>query len=170
MSSDRERSVSHSDTGETVVTIPIVKVAPIVEFGGLLADDAVIKSASDVERDECRRVDDGSDVTTLSSLWLKGLAAATIYSTGIMFLCLLLFRDGSRYTASRLPDDPYLVAGSAIFGAAICGLDLMGLQSRLGNQNSVTFSFRLWFALGLGILLVVWTFATTKFWLSILVG
>jgi len=169
MSPNRERSVSHSDTGETVVTIPIVKVAPIVEFGGLLADDAVvIKSASDVESDECQRGDDASDVTTRLSLWLRGLGTATVTHTAITFVSLLVFFRHWERTEVR--PDPYIIAGCSILGAIGCGLDLMNLQSRLAKHNSVTFSFRLWFALGLGILLVVWTFATTKFWLSILVG
>lgn len=169
MSPNRERSVSHSDTGETVVTIPIVKVAPIVEFGGLLADDAVvIKSASDVESDECQRGDDASDVTTLPSLWLRGLVAATVYPTGATLFCLLLFRE-SRHD-SPLPDDPYIVAGSAIFCAVVCVLELMDLQSRLAKQDPARFPHRLLFGLGLGTLLLVWTFVTTKFWLSTLVG
>lgn len=155
MSSTPKRFTSPDKKGD------VEAIRPMVELAGMSVDDA---NPTETSGDEGQST---SDIATLRPLLLRGLCVSIVAPVAVTFLCLLLLRE-SRYATTRLQDDPYIVAGSAILGAVLGGLDLLAMQNRLADENAIEFRLKLLFGVGLWSLLAVWTVLTAKFWFHIL--
>lgn len=147
--SAHNQSTSPDDKRNAEVTFPTGK------FTSMSVDDDVPDAASGTECVECpmgRHID---DVARQHPHWLTELSTAIFAPLAGTGLALLFFTG--RGPKAKVPDDPYIIAVCAIFGAVCEAFVLMDIaKARSANKKSVGVPLRLLFGFGLWSLLLVW--------------